>query len=169
MGEAASPAMRRCGDLYVGAGHSRSFVFSEYRLTRRAKHLHTDIIGKVDRPAREIAAGFLFAEIHQSDGGARFRRPHSPHRACLSAASRAAVRTPFTFHIGRCARTHWPGRRVVSAACGPLTRIGFVPETIASPPRSAAHSLSRGERMTAYLISLALLGLVAIVVAEILS
>jgi hypothetical protein len=28
-------------------------------LTCRAKHLHTDIIGKVDRPAREIAAGFV--------------------------------------------------------------------------------------------------------------
>jgi hypothetical protein len=58
---------------------------------------------------------------------------------------------------------------LVTAACGPLTRIGFAPETIASPPRSAAHLFSTGERMTAYLISLALLGLIAIVVTEILS
>jgi hypothetical protein len=61
------------------------------------------------------------------------------------------------------------GRRHVTAACGPLTRIGFAPETIASPPRSAAHLFRKEECMTAYLISLALLGLVAIVVAEILS
>jgi hypothetical protein len=51
---------------------------------------------KVDRPAREIAAGFLFAEIHQSDGGACFRRSHPSERACLSAASRVAVRTLIT-------------------------------------------------------------------------
>ena len=76
---------------------------------------------------------------------------------------------PFTFHIGRCARTRRPGGVSSPPPCGPQTRIGFAPETIAPPPRSAAHLFSRGERMTAYLISLALLGLIAIVVAEILS
>jgi len=39
------------------------FAAFSSNLTRRAKHLHTDIIRKVDRPAREIAAGFLFAKI----------------------------------------------------------------------------------------------------------
>jgi len=57
------------------------------------------------------------------------------------------------------------GRRIVTAACGPLTRIGFAPETIA-PLRDLPRIYFTGERMTAYLISLALLGLVAIVIAE---
>jgi hypothetical protein len=60
------------------------------------------------------------------------------------------------------------GRRIVTAACGPLTRIGFAPETIA-PLRDLPRTYFAGERMTAYLISLALLGLVAIAIAEALS
>jgi hypothetical protein len=70
---------------------------------------------------------------------------------------------------------YWPvranapaGRRIVTAACGPLTRIGFAPETIA-PSAICRAFLRKDKRMTAYLISLALLGLVAIVVAEFLS
>jgi hypothetical protein len=66
-----------------------------------------------------------------------------------------------------CANTP-AGRRIVTAACGPLTRIGFAPETIA-PLRDLPRIYLTGERMTTYLISLALLGLVAIAVAEILS
>jgi hypothetical protein len=38
-------------------------------LTRRAKHLHTFIIGKFGRPAREIAAGFLLTGIRIRSGG----------------------------------------------------------------------------------------------------
>ncbi|PPQ20807.1 hypothetical protein CV770_03350 [Bradyrhizobium sp. AC87j1] len=50
------------------------------------------------------------------------------------------------------------------------TEIGFAPETIAPRlARSAAHFLSYGGMMTAYLISLALAGLVAIVLWETLS
>jgi hypothetical protein len=59
---------------------------------------------------------------------------------------------------GRAARRH-------ASACGPLTRIGFVPETIA-PLRDLPRIYFAGERMTAYLISVALLGLIAIAIAE---
>jgi hypothetical protein len=52
-----------------------------------------------------------------------------------------------------------------TAACGPLTRIGFAPETIALL-RDLPRIYFTGEHMTAYLISLALLGLVVIVIAE---
>jgi hypothetical protein len=50
-----------------------------------------------------------------------------------------------------------------------FTEIGFAPETIALRQAICRAFLFRGETMTAYLISLALAGLVAIVLWEILS
>jgi hypothetical protein len=58
---------------------------------------------------------------------------------------------------------------VLAPLRSPDTEIGFAPETIAPHSRSAAHFLCRGETMTAYLISLALAGLVAIALWETLS
>jgi hypothetical protein len=49
------------------------FAAISSNLTRRAKHLHIEIIGKSYGPAREIAAGFFVGEIlvqhpwHRSD------------------------------------------------------------------------------------------------------
>jgi hypothetical protein len=61
-----------------------------------------------------------------------------------------------------------PRRKLACAAAVPGAGIGFAPETIASS-RSAALFAFMEEPMTAYLISLALIGLVAIVLLEALS
>jgi hypothetical protein len=77
---------------------------------------------------------------------------------------RAAVRT-----IAGRARANVPARGAGPRPAplrSPDPEIGFAPETIAlACARSAAHFLT-GENMTAYLISLALVGLVAIALRE---
>jgi len=46
------------------------FAAISSNLTRRAKHLHIEIIGKSYGPAREIAAGFLFGRMPPGWAGA---------------------------------------------------------------------------------------------------
>lgn len=84
---------------------------------------------------------------------------------------RSARRRPNPF-IGR-ARANVPARGAGpvarAAAVSGDTEIGFAPETIALRLAICRALLFRGETMTAYLISLALAGLVAIVLWEMFS
>jgi hypothetical protein len=79
--------------------------------------------------------------------------PSEPLLAVHARTCRLAARAPF-------AR---------AAAVSGTTEIGFAPETIALRHAICRAFLFRGETMTAYLISLALAGLVAIVLWEMLS
>ncbi|MCS3726502.1 hypothetical protein [Bradyrhizobium betae] len=134
-------------------------------MTRRAKHWHSGIIEKFVTPARVAAAAGFFHVHSRSDGG-RALRPRLVETRSWSADRRAAVRT-----IAGRARANVPARGAESvaraAAVSGITEIGFAPETIA--PRRAicrVFAFFVGETMTAYLISLALAGLVAIVLWE---
>jgi len=59
------------------------------------------------------------------------------------------------------------GGALAASVSGPRERIGFAPETIAPTAICRAfYSRKREQRMTAYLISLALAGLIALAVWE---
>ena len=105
----------------------------------------------------------MFAIFHQSDGGRTSRRHIAP-RTLPARRKRAAVRA-FQLILGRRSRNRRPcgERSSLAAAAPPVEGYGFTPETIASPLRSAAHFLQETP-VTAYLISLALAGLIAIVI-----
>jgi hypothetical protein len=103
--------------------------------------------------------------IRESDGG-RALRPRLVETRSWSADRRAAVRT-----IAGRARANVPARGAEpvarAAAVSGITEIGFAPETIARRRAICrAFAFWEGETMTAYLISLALAGLVAIVLWE---
>jgi len=116
----------------------------------------------LQRPRGKIRRG-LFVGKSRSDGGAHVRTPHPSSRVVASASPSEPSPTAFI---------HWPARANVPAggalaasASGPPERIGFAPETIAPTAICRAlYSRKREQCMTAYLISLALAGLVAIAV-----
>jgi len=128
-------------------------------LTRRANHLHTDIIARSSTsPRRQRWRAF---SLPRSDGGAPRERPHSlltsPH----------ARRCPSLQHINQ----YWPA--CANAPAGARRRAPAAP--VFSGDRVRARNdrvqkaimprffLSRGNsEMTAYLISLAIMFLVAI-------
>jgi hypothetical protein len=139
-------------------------------LTRRANHPHNDILAQIVKPAPETAAGFLLLEIPQSDGGPHVRTPHLPH------ASSPAGRRPNQYHSRVNAREFMPVRanapaRGVASMPRPPRPLGFGDRVRARNdradrdlPRILFHSARK--RMTAYLLSLALIGLVTIVIWE---
>jgi hypothetical protein len=98
------------------------------------------------------------------------RRPHvtTPHLPArrLSVASLPPSEPRSSQLAG--ARERAGGRRGRKAAAvrGPMPGIRFAPEMIAPDSDHAAYFISEGQTMTAYLISLALVGLIAIAVWE---
>ncbi|MBR0741490.1 hypothetical protein JQ581_31610 [Bradyrhizobium liaoningense] len=121
--------------------------------------------GEPGSPARTpSAAGFLVLDC----GIGRWPRVAATHLLDTrrgSADRRAAVRT-----IAGRARANVPARGAKAigraAAVSGDTEIGFAPETIAPDGRDLPRIFFKGGTMTAYLISLALAGLVAIVLWE---
>jgi len=131
-------------------------------LTCRANHRHNAIIAKIAKARTEKSvAGFLFG-ILESDGG----RPSTPQLPTPPPGrrERAAVRT-FTQLAGM--REHVGLRRGSSPPHAAPDGIRFAPQMICA--RTAIMplvSISGEMPMTAYLISLALVGLVVIAVSE---
>src|SRR5436305_13148160 len=111
--------------------------------------------------AGSIRRGF-FISISRSDGG------RASGHALTNLERRSARRR--LYHCWPCTRERAGPRRErysLTPLRSPGTEIGFAPETVAPHSRSAAHFFP-GETMTAYLISLALAGLVAIALWEML-
>jgi hypothetical protein len=116
-------------------------------------------------PRGDIRRGFFHVETRDRTAAAH-RGLALVETRSLSADQRAAVRTSYW----PCTRERaGPQRKLACAVAVPGAGIGFAPETIALSSRSAALFAFMEEPMTAYLISLALAGLVAIVVWEALS
>ena len=142
-------------------------------LTRRANHRHIFIIARTAKArAGKPAAGFSFCdprtEFPESDGGRISWAHHLPKQRIVArrASRRAAVRT--IFEIGRCARTRRRRRgRGPRPHAASLAEIGVAPEMTVSIRSCRIFDSDRARPgMTAYLISLALAGLVAIAVWE---
>jgi hypothetical protein len=149
-------------------------------LLRRANHRHIYIIAAILEPARETAAGFL------NRTAAAFGTHHLPcqriaaRRVCKRAAVRALDMGPDLLGSrstvsGSC-RRNFAGTRERAGTrrgLGPrsqaasVTEIGFAPEmTVSIRPCRIFHSHQERSRMTACLISRALVGLVTIAVWE---
>ncbi|WP_448044831.1 hypothetical protein [Bradyrhizobium liaoningense] len=114
--------------------------------------------------AEKSAAGFFVLDFAIG----RRRRIAATHSSNLE--RRSARRRPnhlLAVHARTC-RPAAPGL-LPAPLRSPGPEIGFAPETIAPHRRDLPRISFRGETMTAYLISLALAGLVAIVLWETLS
>ncbi len=106
--------------------------------------------------------------ILQSDGGRTStpQLPTPPERR----RERAAFRASIAHVIGRHARTCRLAARIVTAACGPQRDKVRAPNDLRLHRDHTAHSIFAGDKpMTAYRISLALIGLVVVAVSEELS
>jgi hypothetical protein len=134
-------------------------------LTCRANHRHNAIIAKIAKARTEKSvAGFLFG-ILESDGG-RTSTPQLPTPP-PGRRERAVVRT-FTPLAGM--REHVGLRRGSSPPHAAPDGIRFAPQMICARTAIMPQVSFSGEMpMTAYLISLALVGLVVIAVSEELS
>ena len=115
-------------------------------------------------PGGEIRRGLFLLKFSNRTAAACHDAP-TPNARRLRRRRRAVVRT-----IAGRARANVPARGAGpvarAAAVSGDTEIGFAPETIALRHAICRAFLFRGEAMTAYLISLALAGLVAIVLWE---
>jgi hypothetical protein len=132
-------------------------------LTRRANRLYIVIMEtSVDPPARRHPPRVFSFRYLESDAG-RARGLALVDTRSLSADQRAAVRTS----TGR-ARANAPASRrgLLPAAAAPERDRVRARNDRALNAICRAFAFSRREPMTAYLISLALVGLVTIVVAE---
>ena len=131
-------------------------------MTCRANHRHNAIIAKIAKARTEKSvAGFLFG-ILESDGG-RTSTPQLPTPP-PGRRERAVVRT-FTELAGM--REHAGLRRGSSPPHAVPDGIRFAPQMICARTAIMPHVSIFGEMpMTAYLISLALIGLVVIAVSE---
>jgi len=154
----------------AGRNPRRAFSIQRKVLTRRAKHRHNAIIetSLVHPRGTRSAAGFFVLDF----GIGRRRRIAATHSLDNALRERRSARRRPNLLLAVHARTCRPAAPGLLPA--PLrspgsTEIGFAPETIALFARSAAHLFSLGEKMTAYLISLAIAGLVAILLWETLS
>lgn len=113
--------------------------------------------------AETSAAGF-FVSVTRSDGGGALRprtRLIRVHGAPIGAPSSEPL---LAVHARTC-RPAAPGL-LPAPLRSPGPEIGFAPETIAPRCAICRAFSSQGEKMTAYLISLAVAGLVAIVLWE---
>ncbi|MCP3367838.1 hypothetical protein [Bradyrhizobium cajani] len=135
-------------------------------LTRRAKHRHNDIIEtslvhpRGQHPPRVFSSRFRD----------RTAAAHNGHALAGTGAPIGALSSePLLAVHARTCRPAALGLSLAPLRSPGFTEIGFAPETIA-PRYAICRAFScRGETMTAYLISLALTGLVAIVLWETLS
>jgi len=159
------------------------------KLTRRANHRHTLIVARIEPAPGNWLRAFLFG-IQESDGGRTSRRCIShrrprrrqrrrpnlylEHRAFGNADIHVALAR--SFGTGRCLFTLAGVRERAGPRRGevhgrtrpPPMEIGFAPEMIA-PIAIMPHILftqGTGGSMTACLISLALAGLVVIVMSD---
>ena len=133
-------------------------------MTCRANHRHNAIIAKVAK-ARTVnsVAGFLFWNLPIG------RRPHidvATPNAPTGVASAPPSEPSIAYTIGRHARTCRLAARIVTAARGPQRDKVRAPNDLRLHRDHAARFFFGERLMTAYLISLALVGLVVIAVSE---
>lgn len=146
--------------LFMSA--SRAVSLTARGLTRRAKHRHSAIIetSLVD-PRGTIRRGFFRSRSRNRTAAA-----HCGHALVKPGAPIGAPSSePLLAVHARTCRPAAPGVR--PRRCGLRdTEIGFAPETMAPHGAICRAFYRQGEMMTAYLISLAVAGLVAIVLWE---
>jgi hypothetical protein len=135
-------------------------------LTRRANHWQNDIIAKVVKPARRKSVAGFFFEIPESDGGRPARR-HISQRLSPGRRGLAVVRT-FTQTSQLAGTRERAGlRRGSSPPHAVPDGIRFAPQMVCARTATMPHILDlQVKPMTAYLIALALVGLVVIAVSE---
>jgi hypothetical protein len=134
-------------------------------LTRRANQGHNAIVAEIIKPARRKSAAGFFVSFFRNRTAVAYRDATSPNACRTGVAGVPPSEPSFANIIGRHARTCRPAAWAeIHDRTRPPVGIGFAPEMIGL--RSCCNFISSEKPMTAYLISLALVGLIAIAIWE---
>ena len=134
-------------------------------MTRRANHWQNDIIAKIVKPARRNPSRAFSLKFPNRTAAAQHDAT-SPNARRPGVVGMPSSEPSFAHTIGRRARTRRLAARIVTAARGPQRDKVRAPNDLRLHRDHAAHFCFLEKLMTAYLISLALIGLVFIAVSE---